>query len=103
VTLRIDTGALPLLPGAEDTLRRGILTKAHTTNTRYVRERVSGRDDVEDVRWLAAVDPQTSGGLLLSVDRESAPALLETVVERFPAACVVGEVTARSVTALEVT
>jgi selenide, water dikinase len=36
VTLRIDAAAVPRLPGAEDTLRRGILTKAHGSNTRYV-------------------------------------------------------------------
>ena len=102
VTLRIDTGALPLLPGAEDTLRRGILTKAHTTNGRYVQERVGGREGVEPMRWLAAVDPQTSGGLLLSVAPDRAAELLAVVGERFPAACVVGEVTARGARSLEV-
>jgi selenide,water dikinase len=102
VTLRIDTGALPLLPGAEETLRRGILTKAHTTNGRYVQERVGGREDVDPTRWLAAVDPQTSGGLLLSVDRDRVAVLLAAVGGRFPAAGVVGEVTARGEHALEV-
>ncbi|MEJ2359319.1 MAG: selenide, water dikinase SelD [Deinococcales bacterium] len=103
VTLRIDTGALPLLPGAEDTLRRGILTKAHTTNGRYVQERVRGRDRVDELRWLAAVDPQTSGGLLLSVARERTGALLDAVRERFPVACVVGEVVERGDAPLELT
>lgn len=102
VTLRIDTGALPLLPGAEDTLRRGILTRAHTTNGGYVRDRVSGRASVDPVRWLAAVDPQTSGGLLLCVDPERAPELLAAVAGRFPSACAVGEVTARAELPLEV-
>jgi selenide,water dikinase len=102
VTLRIDTGALPLLPGAEDTLRRGILTKAHTTNGRYVQERVTGRERVDPTRWLAAVDPQTSGGLLLSVAPERAAELLAVVGERFPAAQVMGEVTARGARPLEV-
>ncbi len=102
VTLRIDTGALPLLPGAEDTLRRGIVTKAHTSNDRYVRERVSGRERVDGVRWLTAVDPQTSGGLLLSVAPERAAELLAVVGERFPAARVMGEVTVRGARPLEV-
>jgi len=103
VTLRIDTGALPLLPGAEDTLRRGILTKAHTSNARYVQAHVGGRDGVDEVRWLAAVDPQTSGGLLLSVAREAAPDLLSAVADRFPAASVVGEVAPRDATPLALT
>ncbi len=90
VSLRVDTAALPLLPGAEDCLRRGILTKAHTTNGRYVEPHVAGRDGVDDTRWLAAVDPQTSGGLLLAVARERAQELLDAVGERFPAARVIG-------------
>lgn len=95
VTLAIDAAALPLLPGAADTLRRGILTKAHTTNGRYVEGRVSGRADVGDLRWLAAVDPQTSGGLLLSVDPGAVDRLLSVVRGRFPAAAVIGEVLSR--------
>ncbi|MEJ2666729.1 MAG: selenide, water dikinase SelD [Deinococcales bacterium] len=95
-TLRIDTAALPLLPGAEETLRRGILTKAHTTNGRFVADEVSGRQRVPEVRWLAALDPQTSGGLLLSVAREHADALLAAVARSFPSVRVVGEVTPRA-------
>ena len=102
VTLAIDTGALPLLPGAEDTLRRGILTKAHTTNGHYVEARVEGREDVPELRWLAALDPQTSGGLLLSVAPERAEELLDAVGARFPAAAVVGEVSERGARALRV-
>ena len=102
VTLTIDTAALPLLPGAEDTLRRGIVTKAHTTNGRYVEPRLRGRDRVDDLRWLTAVDPQTSGGLLLSVAPERTAALLEAVTGRFPMAREVGRVTARGEAPLEI-
>lgn len=101
VTLRVDAGSLPLLPGARDTLRRGILTKAHTTNARYVQGHVSGREGVDELRWLAAVDPQTSGGLLLCVARERAADLLAAVRPRFPAAAMVGEVTARGSAVIE--
>jgi selenide,water dikinase len=102
VTLRIDAAAVPLLPGAADTLRRGILTKAHTSNTRYVAPHVAGREALGEVDWWSLVDPQTSGGLLLAVAREDADAVLAHVRERFPRAAVVGEVTAAGNAALVV-
>ncbi|MFO7546155.1 MAG: selenide, water dikinase SelD [Trueperaceae bacterium] len=92
VRLRIDTASVPLLSGARDTLRRGILTKAHTSNTRYVQAHVQGREALDEVTWLTLVDPQTSGGLLLSVAPEAADALLDVVRRRFPRAVRIGEV-----------
>lgn len=91
-TLRIEAAAVPRLPGAEDTLRRGILTKAHTSNTRYVAAHVAGRHTLDEVAWWTLVDPQTSGGLLLSVAPEAADDLLAHVRPRFPRATVVGRV-----------
>ena len=95
VTLRLDVGALPRLPGAAETLARGIVTKAHGSNTRYVDAHVAGREALSEVDWLTLVDPQTSGGLLLAVAAEHAEALLDHVRGRFTAAAVVGEVVAR--------
>lgn len=99
-TLRIESGAVPRLPGAEDTLRRGVLTKAHTTNTRYVAPHVAGRETLDEVSWWVLVDPQTSGGLLLSVDPEEVDALLAHVRPRFPRTAIVGRVTAAGERAL---
>lgn len=101
-TLRIDASAVPLLDGAADTLARGILTKAHRTNTVYVGERVSGRNDLTAEAWWSLVDPQTSGGLLLAVEAERADEVLDAIAPRFPRAARVGEVRARGATALEV-
>jgi len=92
VTLRIDAGAVPLLPGAADTLRRGILTKAHTTNTRYVAAHVAGREGIDEVGWWTLVDPQTSGGLLLAVAPDAVDALLAHVGNRFARTAVIGRV-----------
>ena len=101
-TLRIDAGAVPLLAGAAGTLARGILTKAHRTNTVYVQDRVGGRDAIGEDAWWSLVDPQTSGGLLLAVERDRAEALLDAIRTRFPRATRIGEVTERAATALEV-
>ena len=101
-TLAIEAARVPLLAGAEDTLARGILTKAHRSNTLYVQDHVTGRERVSEVGWWTLVDPQTSGGLLLSVGREALEPLLEHVRARFPRAAVVGEVRAAGERALEI-
>lgn len=102
VTLQLEAGAVPLLDGARETLSRRVLTKAHGTNTRYVQADVSGREDIEDLLWFGLVDPQTSGGLLLSVAPEHADALLEHVRPSFPMTSVIGTVMARGSTAIRV-
>ena len=101
-TLELHVDAVPLLPGAAETLARGILTKAHGTTTRYVDPHVEGRAALGEAAWWSLVDPQTSGGLLLSVAPDRVDALLRHVAERFPSAAVVGRVTPRGERALRV-
>ena len=93
VSLEIEAGSVPLLENARETLERRIVTRAHGSNTRYVQEAVSGRERVAETEWLALVDPQTSGGLLLSVAADQAEELLEAVKADFPRAAMIGEVT----------
>ncbi len=95
VTLRIDVDVVPMFEHAERTLSQGILTKAHRTNTQYVEREVAGRERLNDVQWWTLVDPQTSGGLLLSIAPEHCDELLETIAPRFPRAAIVGRVEAR--------
>jgi selenide,water dikinase len=102
VQLAIDASRVPLLPGATETLARGILTKAHASNTRYVSARVHGRAELSEVAWWSLVDPQTSGGLLLSVAPEAAERLLDHVQGRFPQAARIGHVGASGTPAVRV-
>lgn len=102
VTLQLEAEAVPLLDGARESLSRGILTKAHGTNSLYVQAEVGGREDIDDLLWLGLVDPQTSGGLLLSVAPEDAEALVKHVRPSFPMTSVIGTVMARGSTAIRV-
>lgn len=95
VTLALDPNAVPLLEHARETLGKNILTKAHRSNTSYVEAHVTGRGQVGETAWWALTDPQTSGGLLLSVAPERAEALLEHVRPKFSRAAVIGEVSER--------
>jgi selenide,water dikinase len=103
VTLVIHLSQLPMFSGAEAVARRPYLTRASATNAQYVSSglRVEGRAD--GVRMEFFYDPQTSGGLLISVPAERADTLVANVRSKGAAvACVVGEVVDRTDVALVV-
>jgi selenide,water dikinase len=103
VTLVLELGRLPLLPGAEPLARRKFLTRASATNAAYVAEhlRVEGKPD--PLRLEFFYDAQTSGGLLVSVPADRAEDLVKKARGRGAAhACVVGEVAERGDRALVV-
>lgn len=102
VTLEINASAVPLLEHAADTLAKQILTKAHHSNTLYVQDKVASKDKVSEVQWHTLVDPQTSGGLLLSVEGSQVERLLETIRPTFPRTAIIGNVMPRGETPLVV-
>lgn len=99
VSLHIDTSQLPRFERAMDLLGKGFLTKAHRTNSEYVKEHT--RYDFEDTQLRQLVfDPQTSGGLLLSVDRAAAEKILRLLSRRFASTRQIGAVEPESEMAL---
>ena len=86
---QITTRSLPLLPGALECLEQNILNKAHHSNAAYVAENVVYHDIPIPLKWLT-VDPQTSGGLLLCVPKESAEAVVQVLQKRFPMTARIG-------------
>ena len=90
----LDLAAIPALPGAVALLGRGIRSTAHPENARARRamlvEPDAARRDALDLLF----DPQTSGGLLIAVSRERAPAMLRALHATGDAtAALIGEVT----------
>jgi selenide,water dikinase len=77
VTLRIEIGALPLLPGAEKLLAGGNQTRASATNRSFAESSMKAEAGVDAQRAEFAFDAQTSGGLLISVPAEAAEALVD--------------------------
>jgi selenide,water dikinase len=101
VSLVINLSALPLLPGAQPLARRPFFTRASATNASYVADnlRIEGKPDSSRIEFF--YDPQTSGGLLISVSADKADALVAEAKDRgASAACIVGEVIARDGPAL---
>lgn len=68
-----------------------LLTAAGQRNRNFAQGRVVF-EDVEFAMEEILFDPQTSGGLLFSVAKEEAPALMEQLNKLVPAARIVGEV-----------
>ncbi|PWU20499.1 MAG: selenide, water dikinase SelD [Bdellovibrio sp.] len=83
---------LPLFCKALTSLTAGHLTKAHRTNAEYVGEEISFNESLSPTQRLMMFDPQTSGGLLLTVDPDRAAAILSRIQKRFPRASAVGRV-----------
>ncbi|MCB0384711.1 MAG: selenide, water dikinase SelD [Bdellovibrionales bacterium] len=90
--LDIRTSQLPVLPGALEMLKQGILNKAHKTNLDYTKDKIEFSSQIPaNYRWLC-LDAQTSGGLLLAVSPEDQEGVLRQLKSRFPMSCVVGRV-----------
>jgi selenide,water dikinase len=94
VTLAIDVGRVPWLPGAED------LATAHTpgggqTNREHFGRHVEDLGEADVIRGSLLFDPQTSGGLLVAIDPDvEAEALSRFDVAGLPVAQI-GEVLPR--------
>lgn len=89
MTININSQLLPRFERALEFIDKGFLTKAHRTNREYVAAHTQWGSLPEAIQSLC-VDPQTSGGLLLSVAQESAEKILSALHPRFPRAAIVG-------------
>lgn len=96
VTLAISLGRLPLLPGVEALCVARHHTRANATNRRFV-QTVSRLDpDIDPIHLEVAMDPQSSGGLLICVRESRAEELVQRVRDAGGMmAGIVGEVLSR--------
>ncbi|MDT5158199.1 MAG: selenide, water dikinase [Acidobacteriota bacterium] len=102
VTLEIDAASVPVIPGALELAAAGLLTSGDKTNRLYVGEDVTlGREVGKEMSGLL-FDPQTAGGLLISVAHERAAELLTRLRESYPQASAIGRVRERSAHLIEV-
>ena len=90
VSIVIRADRLPVLPGTQEAWRRGVRTGGAERNASFFETRVDWRGASGFARDLA-IDPQTSGGLLVAV---AAPRV-EEYLSLVPSAVAVGEVVAR--------
>ena len=92
---------LPLFEQTLQCLEKGFLTKAHGTNAQYTKDQCR-LFDLTDTQKYVLCDPQTSGGLMLSISPEMSGQILEKLRSRFKKAALVGHVEAKGDVAVEV-
>jgi selenide, water dikinase len=92
VTIQIDASAVPLLPGALDLAAGGMLTSADKTNREYVANDVQLTGSVDENLLRLFFDPQTAGGMLISIAESASNALLGRLSENYPNARIIGRV-----------
>lgn len=95
VTLEIEAGSVPLIRGARELAAAGMLTSGDKSNRAYVGEDVLLGEKVSGELASLLFDPQTAGGLLISVAPERAETLLASLRERYPEAALIGRVRER--------
>ena len=94
VSIHVAMNTLPVLPQALDFAGMGIIPEGAYRNKSYynpwVRSALTELDSLE----MLAYDPQTSGGLLLAMERDAAEQLLQQLrqVGYAPKNCIIGEV-----------
>jgi selenide,water dikinase len=76
VTLVFEESDLPLLPGALEMCRAGMIPGGGRRNREFFGPRTSINDEISDAMAELAFDPQTSGGLLIALPEDDATALL---------------------------
>ena len=91
VTFEIDSSSVPLLPDALELIAAGMLTRGDKNNRIYVGDTVGFSGSVTGIMQSALFDPQTAGGLLISLDEAAAAIFLEAM----PTARAIGRVTNR--------
>lgn len=92
VTMRINAAALPLLPQVKELASMGILPGGMYHNKKYLESKVRIGKNVPDSISDLAFDPQTSGGLLISVDADKASVLLDLLKQKgVKDAAIIGE------------
>jgi len=98
ITLNIDSTAVPLLPDVLKLIAQGMVTRGDKNNRVYVGETVRIDESVSPEMQSALFDPQTAGGLLISMQEASADAFLDKLKD----AVVIGRVSAKREHLIEV-
>ncbi len=79
VTIDLDSENVPLLPDVIELISQGMLTRGDVNNRVYVGETVRFSTTVESEMQSALFDPQTAGGLLISISPDRADQFIDLV------------------------
>jgi selenide,water dikinase len=92
VSLRLTASTVPRLPGALECIERGFIPGGLINNRNFAGCCAQADEDVPDLLQALFFDPQTAGGLLISVSSATADALLGELRDAGVSAARIGEV-----------
>jgi len=96
LAIEIESARVPMLVGALELVRAGVLTGGDKSNREYIGDDIRIADSVgSDVQSLL-YDPQTAGGLLLAVAAERANGLIARLRRNYFDAAVIGRAVKRA-------
>jgi selenide,water dikinase len=96
VSLQLNANRIPLLDGALECVRAGHIPGGLKANREFAECVVQYEDEIPEDLKTILFDPQTAGGLLISVSSEAAPELTRALGEAGVPAVEIGEVVAES-------
>ncbi len=102
VTIELDSKAVPLLEGALELAAQGMLTSGDKTNREYVGKDIEVADLIGKETRSLLFDPQTAGGMLISIPPERATDMLARLRENYSQAEVIGRVLERGACSITV-
>jgi len=98
VGAKIFASKVPLLDGVLELIEQRIYPGGARSNKKFADSFTHWHEEIPEAMRIALCDPQTSGGLLISVARERLDALMEAMVRRgVKWAAVVGEIVAEPI------
>jgi selenide,water dikinase len=103
VTIEIQYKAIPVLPGAFDAARQGMIAGGLNNNLDFLRDCVTFAPNVPEENRALLFDPQTSGGLLVAIAPDVADAAIEILQRHQITAAKIGRVLPKGATLLSVT
>jgi selenide, water dikinase len=95
LAIEIDSARVPIIEGAIELAKMGMITSGDKSNRDYVGADIEMATSVVKEIQNLLYDPQTAGGLLISVAADRAELLLAGLLENYPQAAIIGRVRAR--------
>lgn len=100
VSIHIDTQAVPYHHEAYELAEMGFIPAGAYRNREFAQQHVCAADSVTRAMQDILYDPQTSGGLLISLPRQDAQRCLAELKSVIPEAAIIGRVTEKQAYAL---
>ncbi|HMY76389.1 MAG TPA: AIR synthase-related protein, partial [Blastocatellia bacterium] len=102
VTIELNAAQVPLIHGAMEMARRKMLTKGDKVNRDYVGEDIHLDTGISKEMASLLYDPQTAGGMLISIAADKADALLTRLKQSYADVAIIGRVKEKGVRSLVV-